>query len=57
MVSHAEGSCGACGGDLTRYPGRCSNLWHNMVWNLCNQNVPDDKIFAALKPYLKEETG
>jgi len=50
MVSHAEGSCGACGGDLTRYPGRCSNLWHNMVWNLYNQNVPDEKIFAALKP-------
>jgi len=28
-----------------------------MVWNLCNQNVLDGKVFAALDPYLKEEMG
>jgi hypothetical protein len=32
-------------------------LWNNMVWNLCNQNVLDGKVFAALDPYLKEEMG
>jgi hypothetical protein len=57
MVSHAEGGCGACGGDLTRYPGGCSNLWHNIVCRLYNQNVPDEKIFAALKLHLKEGMG
>jgi hypothetical protein len=32
-------------------------LWHNIGWNLDNQNVPGEKIFAALKLHLKEGMG
>jgi hypothetical protein len=32
-------------------------LWHNIVCRLYNQNVPDEKIFAALKLHLKEGMG